>query len=221
MSSETFFEAHDVAVGVVPSDLDSGQHPTHGFWVDMDGYAGVAILFIKNSGIKDNDPTIRVQQARDANGTDATHLYFRQVLRKSSSTQSIRGRWEVASELVTNHFTYDTWGEENTIIGLYLERRWMNEGFNFVRATIFDPGDVPFQSPNYRGPWSSSITYAVGDMVNVTTTLWYAVAGSTNSRPAAGNNNWDEFTGTPPGQYGTVLYIGDKGDYIGRDVPIL
>ena len=156
MSGEQLFDAHDIAVGVVPSDLDSGQHPTHGFWVDMDGYRGVAVLFIKNAGIAGNDPTFRLQQARDASGTDARHLYFHKVLRKSSSSTSIRGRWDVASERVTNLFTYDTWGEENTILGVYVERRWLDEGFNYLRATIFDPGDVPFQSPNYRGTWSGS-----------------------------------------------------------------
>ena len=55
------------------------------------------------------------------------------------------------------------------LLGVYIEKRWLDEEFNFIRATIFDPGDVPFQNPNYRGTWSSSVTYAVGDMVNVTT----------------------------------------------------
>ena len=146
MSGEIFFEGHDVAVGVVPSDLDSGQHPTHGFWVDMDGYDGVAVLFIKNAGITGNDPTFRLQQAKDGSGTDAKHLYFHRVLRKSSASTSIRGRWDIASDRETNLFTYDTWGEENTILGVYVERRWLDEDYNFLRATIFDPGDVPFQS---------------------------------------------------------------------------
>ena len=191
--------------------------------MDVDGYQGVAVLFIKNAGIEGNDPNFRLQQATDADGSHAKKLDFNRVLRKTSSTGTIRGRWEVIDLASTNHYRYDGWGAQNTIIGIYIETRNMDtdHGFRFLRATIFDPGDVPFQSPNYRGPWSSSITYAAGDMVNVTTTLWYATDASTNSRPAANNNNWDEFTGTPPGQYGTILYIGDQADYIGRSVPIL
>ena len=223
MSGEQLFDGHDIAVGAVPSDLDSGQHPTHGFWVDADGYKGVAVLFIKNAGIAGNNPNLRIQQATDADGSHAKHLNFAKVLRKTSTTSSIRGRWEVIDVGSTNHYMYDGWGEQNTIVGVYIETRDMDtaHGFNHLRATIFDPGDVPFQSPNYRGAWSGSTAYAVGDMVNVTTTLWYAVTANTNSHPAANNANWDEFTGTPPGQYGTILYIGDQAQYIGRDVPIL
>jgi hypothetical protein len=66
-------------------------------------------------------------------------------------------------------------------IGWYLDDVTLQGGVN--------PPGAPF-SMSWKGPWNSSLSYAVNDVVTYVGTQWVALAPNTNSAPSDGNASW-------------------------------
>lgn len=53
---------------------------------------------------------------------------------------------------------------------------------------------VPVSTTNttstFKGNWSSSVSYVIGDVVFDDNIMWMALANNTNSEPSSSNNNW-------------------------------
>ena len=222
MFNAGFFERHDVVVGFSPSDLDSGSNRTDATYVSMAGYSGIAVIFTKNAGLAGNEPKIRLRQARNSTGLDHKHLNWSRAFIKVSQFPDIHGDWTQihADAAEPNTYTLTDLGNRHVLFGVWISEEDLDgiNGYTHFNVLVTDPGDVPHSSYNFRGVWSSSVTYDPEDLVSVTTNLWIATAENTNSRPTANNNNWEAFTGTPAGQYGTVLYIGTGASHIGQSV---
>ena len=65
---------------------------------------------------------------------------------------------------------------------------------------------------NWRGPWDSTVTYQINDLVRHSGSAWIADAASTNQTPAANSNFWNEFAAAgDDGDDGTPGRDGARG----------
>jgi microcystin-dependent protein len=79
---------------------------------------------------------------------------------------------------------------------------------------FYQPPGAASTAMNFQGVWSSSTTYAIGQVVTRQGRLWQANAANTNSAPAFGNANWTHIAKwSGPATYDGVLAFAGTNNY--------
>ena len=136
-----FFECHDVALGFRPVNLATADN--NGSWINMAGFEGVAVLFVKAVGTAGDDPTFTLQQATDSSGTGAKDLDFTKVYTKTGTGTSVTGSYTVVDQSAGNTYTNGTLAENAGLVGVWIsvaEDMDIGGGFEYIRVQVPDVG---------------------------------------------------------------------------------
>lgn len=135
-----FLEQAQLAAGFLPVDMSAGAN--NGDWVSLEKFNHVAIVFYKAGGTAGDDPTLTIQQARDAVGSGAKNLPFTRIYRKQGSDLQTVGQWTVTEQTANHQYTNDTSAEQQLfwVVEFDASELDVNNGFKFVRATVADVG---------------------------------------------------------------------------------
>ena len=135
-----FLEQAQIAAGILPSDLASGDQT--GDWVSVEQYNRVAVVFFKDGGTAGEDPTLVIQEATDAAGSGAKNLSFTTIYRKQGSDLFLVGQWTETTQSAQGEYTNATSAEEECIWVIEFDAADLDtdNGFKFIRANIDDIG---------------------------------------------------------------------------------
>lgn len=125
-----------------PVDLQDGANS--GDWVSLENYKRCAIVFWSAIGTGGDDPTLTLQQAGDAAGSDAkdltvvTDVYTKQAATNLLST----GQWTHETQVAATSYTDGDAAEQEAlwVIDIDADLLDVDNGFKFIQASVADVG---------------------------------------------------------------------------------
>jgi hypothetical protein len=113
-----------------------------GDWINMAKFKHCAIVLLKAIGTAGEDPTITVQQATAAAGTNAKALNFTKILVKQGALFTAIGQFTRVTQTAANTYTEATSAEAQAlwVIEIDADELDVDNGFTFVQASVGDVG---------------------------------------------------------------------------------
>ena len=135
----------------VPIDTQgaSGGH-IDGDWLHVGDCDQFAVVFLKEAGTANDDPTLTIQQATSAAGADAKALTFTKFWSKQSAAENLTavGTWTENTQSALSTVVGNSTSAESSLV-YWVEFRCedmdKNNGFKFVNATVADTGTAGAQ----------------------------------------------------------------------------
>ncbi len=141
-----FLEQAQIAAGFLPVDLQTATPASRqGDWVSLAQHHHLVILLYKDGGTANEDVTLTVEQATNASGGDAKPLAFTRIARKQGANLLGIGAWTETTQTASHTYTNATSGEEELLWVVEFDAAELDvqEGFQFVRASVNDVGNNP------------------------------------------------------------------------------
>ena len=103
-----------------------------------------------------------------------------------------RGAWDSAATYAVNDIVQHEGSAWISTVASTNEEPTGASGFWDLYAQAGEPGDDG-TGFNWRGVWSSTVTYQINDLVRHSGSAWVATNASTNQTPSTTSNFWNEF----------------------------
>jgi len=163
MSLKDLGQELDIVSAFVPVDLKTGAND--GDWVSLENYRRCSFVLFKGAGSVTEAPTITIEQAKTAAGSNAKTIAFTTIYKKQSQDLATTGQFTKVTQTAAGTFTETSLGTDLAIvvIGVNAEDLDVENDFKFVRGRVADPGTTAqigaglyiLTSPRYTPPPSA------------------------------------------------------------------
>lgn len=140
MLNKHILEKLELVSGIVPIDLGSARSSDV---VTLKNYGRCAIVFFKEAGSANEDPTLTVLQATSIAPSNAKALTFTDIYVKQGTLTSV-GTWTKTTQSAANTYTNTTLSESEAIIVIDIQADSLDvdNGFDCIQVTIADAGST-------------------------------------------------------------------------------
>lgn len=129
----------DIVPGFVPINIGSARS---GDVVSLKNWGRIAVVFYKDAGVSNEDPTLTIEQASSVAPSNAKAINFTRVDTKQAAALTSLGVWTKVAQAAGNTYTNTDAGGQQAlwVVDIKADDLDVDNGFDCIRASVGDAG---------------------------------------------------------------------------------